>query len=385
MRPSASPSAKDHFYARLESLRGLAALTVVAFHASLTSWAPNKTLAADTFQDEQAWRGARLILIALFNGAGAVNLFFVLSGFVLASSLARGPVDSWLATREFTIGRVFRIYPAVWASVLVYALIFGVLVPASTLHPGPVEFSDVILNMLLLKVDLNGVMWSLQVELVAIPLILLLGLLDRRIGPAPIAAASIALLALSFIGFWTVGFSGLSLNPLAAFTFGMLIRHAKGSVGTLRRYQVSLLLIAASVLFFAARPLLGNSTGAFRWITILESISSAILVALIAFRSELAIGRFLDRPLWRFYGRISYSLYLLHALALLVVWSQPERVRAWLEWGVPNAVMIILMAALVIIMATPIAWLSWRYIELPGIAIGRGIARRATGPQPANR
>src|SRR5260370_28199447 len=69
----------QRFLPRIESMRGIAALTVVGFHVS------NPFSAGPAFGwfDGFAFR----ILTALLNGFGAVVIFFVLSGFVLARSL----------------------------------------------------------------------------------------------------------------------------------------------------------------------------------------------------------------------------------------------------------------------------------------------------------
>jgi peptidoglycan/LPS O-acetylase OafA/YrhL len=64
-------------------LRGLAALVVVAFHA----WQSFVHSTAENLYG--GWTTG--VLSMLGNGAAAVNLFFVISGFVLLQSLMRGP------------------------------------------------------------------------------------------------------------------------------------------------------------------------------------------------------------------------------------------------------------------------------------------------------
>jgi peptidoglycan/LPS O-acetylase OafA/YrhL len=71
----------------------------------------------------------------------------------------------------------------------------------------------------------------------------------------------------------------------------------------------------------------------------------------------------------RFYGRISYSFYLLHALTLTVLWRIPEPLGV-LVAGMPGPLLALLLSAGSVPAVTPLAWLSWRYVELRGIALG---------------
>src|SRR5262245_45966009 len=92
------------FQPRLESIRGVAALMVVLFHAlaliRIDAWLPQKI---------------RAVLQLAGDGNGGVAIFFVLSGYVLARSLdASAPASSGLLpeTLRFAVRRVLRIWPA---------------------------------------------------------------------------------------------------------------------------------------------------------------------------------------------------------------------------------------------------------------------------------
>src|ERR1700730_2171335 len=78
------------FVPELESLRGIAALMVAAYHGSNMLTAPNLTLWTDPRSwTNPFWNGLFHLYRAISNGSGAVIFFFVLSGFVLASSIER--------------------------------------------------------------------------------------------------------------------------------------------------------------------------------------------------------------------------------------------------------------------------------------------------------
>jgi len=97
-----------------------------------------------------------------------------------------------------------------------------------------------------------------------------------------------------------------------------------------------------------------------------QCLSAAVLVLLIAYRAEAAIFVPLDLPVVRFYGRVSYSFYLLHPLAL---WS-----AGWLTGYLMNAfdavpMCLILAVAFVfsVVAITPAAYASWRFVEVPAM------------------
>ena len=68
----------------------------------------------------------------------------------------------------------------------------------------------------------------------------------------------------------------------------------------------------------------------------------------------------------RLYGRISYSFYLLHPLAL---WGANRLTVYSIARFETVPVTLIVVAAFVfsVISVTPLAWLSWKFVELPAM------------------
>ena len=92
----------------LDGLRGIAAVIVIFGH---------------TFNAIDLPMSVRLAIVQspvalLLSSTGAVQLFFVLSGYVLASSLSRA--RGWTDVVQFLVKRVFRIHPP-----YVFALLFA--------------------------------------------------------------------------------------------------------------------------------------------------------------------------------------------------------------------------------------------------------------------
>jgi peptidoglycan/LPS O-acetylase OafA/YrhL len=102
-------------------------------------------------------------------------------------------------------------------------------------------------------------------------------------------------------------------------------------------------------------------------ILVLECISAATIILLIAWRPTMALFKPLDLKLVRFYGQISYSFYLLHPLGILFAFKLINLT------ALPLQAEIIFMTMSAVLLTTPAAYLSWRFIESPGLRLRTGI------------
>jgi peptidoglycan/LPS O-acetylase OafA/YrhL len=351
---------KTEFLPRLESLRCVAALTVVGYHVGGQL---SGGLAYSRF-DDIAWR----TIHALSNGLGAVVTFFVLSGFVLARSL-----DGNFDPVRFFRNRVFRLFPAAMAVVALFTALhwqFGLFVG----YEASFDLLEVILNLLLVRSDINGVMWSVTVECAATPLILLSVWLFRKYGERPHWVLVAVLLALSSWGPYVHLLGGFTnLAPLYAFVVGVLLHFRGARITSLLSPRLAAFAgFSAIALFWFC----GSRTQS-ALIILLECLSAATLIGLITWHPATSLFKPLDFALVRFYGRISYSFYLLHPLGILFAFRilAPLTLNAR---GLPLSITVIFMTLVSILFTTPLAYLSWRFIETPGIRRGK-----LFGKQPA--
>lgn len=145
---------RKHIYT-LDVLRFCAAFAVMVFHLCFYNWAGREASASVMFAG-----AARYEALAPFTWFGwvGVEVFFVISGFVIANS-ANGA-----APFAFLKGRVLRLYPAVWVCALVSlaAWLLAAGQPASSL------LSPFIRSVTLWISGpwIDGVYWSLAVEIV---------------------------------------------------------------------------------------------------------------------------------------------------------------------------------------------------------------------------
>lgn len=112
-----------NYFALLDPLRFGAALGVAVFHLMFYSWAGASIGAPQSFEHHVA-ADVQFPNAAPFTWFGwvGVEIFFVISGFVIANSASKS------SPREFLFGRALRLYPAVWVAStlsLIVLLIFA--------------------------------------------------------------------------------------------------------------------------------------------------------------------------------------------------------------------------------------------------------------------
>ena len=174
--------------AQLDALRGIAALAVVLFHY--------------TTRYDQLFGHAQAPLVAFPQGWLGVNLFFMISGFVIFMTLARTarPMD-------FVVSRFSRLYPAYWgAIVLTFALTHAIGLPGKTVGWDVLAVNVTMVQGFFGVPHVDGVYWTLEVEL----LFYAWALLSFRLGGAAglrhflFACLALRLVYAAALAFWGV-------------------------------------------------------------------------------------------------------------------------------------------------------------------------------------
>jgi peptidoglycan/LPS O-acetylase OafA/YrhL len=270
-------------------------------------------------------------------GHGGVLLFFLLSGYLIWTTAQRAPAP------VFLIRRFGKIAPAYWVNVLFVALM-GALVP---IFPA-FGWKDILGNIAFLEGSLgvapmSGVYWTLIVEVKFYVLFALLFYSPLRplfwLAPFAAVAANIGAFAM-------LGRSSTFLTYLPAFFIGAAIaaHESKAVAGWL----VAAVALATMLNLGFAAAHRGPAAALF--------LAFDIAVFLLARRSGFALG-------WlAWLGVVSYSVYLYH-----MTLGQPL-----LETFGPTAGALWppLLAAVTAAMLA-VSWLSWRYVEGPGVAAAR--------------
>jgi peptidoglycan/LPS O-acetylase OafA/YrhL len=314
----------------VEGMRALAALTVFVNHAYAQVWEGP----ADRGDPSAALAPLSYSLVA---GHLAVTVFIVISGFCLTLPVARGDDRLRGGVAEFLKRRAVRILPPYYAAVAVsLALIWTVIgEPTGTLWDVPIRVSatSIAAHLLLLQDlfgtgSINYVLWSIAVEwqiYLVFPLMLLSW---RRLGPGvTVALARAAGYALR-MGFDGTRIARTNSHFLGMFALGMLAAYVICSPReAFRRLSkssvwgwISGTMFAATILLVGFLEILRFRFGFIFVDLVVGTMAAAALVQTSRAESGL-LRRFVSwRPLV-FVGTFSYSLYLIHAPILQLLWQ----------------------------------------------------------------
>jgi peptidoglycan/LPS O-acetylase OafA/YrhL len=320
----------------VDGLRAVAVLPVIFFHAGFGS-----------------------------GGYVGVDVFFVISGFLITQILIREIDNGTFSLVAFYERRARRILPALLATLAVsFVLAAALLIPTALVDFAKSALATLgfasnvyfwrFISYFTGSGDLSPLLhtWSLAVEeqfYIFFPL--LLWVVPRRLRPAVLW---LVVLSSFVVSAWLLPrrpSATFFLLPTRAWELGVgsLLATHEGRVRRMPGKEIAsglgLLLIAVAVGWFTARsPFPGPRA-------LLPCIGAALV---IAGGGETVGGRFLSwRPL-QWFGLISYSLYL---------WHWPWLVFTKQALIDPNPAWWIRVGCLLGSIAT--AWLSWRYVERP--------------------
>ncbi|UZT95431.1 MULTISPECIES: acyltransferase family protein [Pseudomonas] len=372
---------EKNFSTRLESLRGLAAICVAVGHSLI--WLRFITEPAiwvkSVFDVNGIQASIARALIAVFSGAAAVDLFFVLSGYVLAQSISRRNIDVF-ALVEYSVRRLLRIIPAYWFSLvlaIICIFVFSdgyVAKEAGTVwfngwYREPVSTSVVINNALLQSPSLNPNSWTLLVEVLGSLILPFLLLIGGRGGIATTLVMLAIAIALSTIA---PGFGWSWAYYFFMFATGVATaKHGDSITSCLTPTMIKILI------WFAIVCLLAGSAF-FPLVHVLPQdvlfvIGSACLVMLLGGNSIKGNIAILDNRFSQFVGRVSYSFYLLHFMVLY--WTATAILELFSEHlltAYPLAIMLT-VAGLTVAASLPLSWASYKYVERPFVTLGRSL------------
>ena len=304
----------------LEGLRGYAAFLVFLVHSCGLVLAAKGGIDPDHTAFGELSGPAAAALLFFFRSHYGVDLFFVLSGLLMADIAAR----RWPGTRTFLARRALRIYPAYLLAGSV-ALIFGLWMFDRQFSAGNVAANAVFLHgFTFLGIPaINPVTWSLSFEAAFYLAVPLLALAWRRRGPASGEAIAAWTLAGAFVAIVVTaaalpGERAIYLAYFALFVPGLWLgmMDAQSRARAASRLPTPLAL-GAWIAFALAFKLgfLANTQAAYY---VASAIACGLLVLKTCDAGSLPGRLFATRPALAL-GRISYSFFLIHYIVVHVV------------------------------------------------------------------
>lgn len=329
----------------LDALRGLAALAVVLFHY--------------TTRYDELFGHADSLPAALPWGHYGVDLFFMLSGFVILMTL-----DRTAATWKFIWGRFSRLYPAYWAAVfLTFAAVIWFGLPGQEVSLGEAILNTTMIQALLGARHVDGAYWSLQAELIFYANMFVLYRLGAFRYPvttvvcwvgAAVAIGLIQPIASVHSPWLASGLSKLatitSLNFIPLFGLGILLY-------TVRRSEhLSHMPLAAVAGCLAAIAILNSAAGAAADLVLLGTLWLAVNGRLPWLQGRPFISL----------GTLSYTLYLTHENIGYILIRELEQIGVAPATAILGAVAFSLLVATVIHRSIEKPSMTWlRSLSLP--------------------
>lgn len=338
---SAASPGDSGYRADIDGLRALAVLPVVWFHSGLPG---------------------------LPGGFAGVDVFFVISGYLITGIIARGLAAGSFSFAGFYQRRVRRIAPALLV-VLLATLAIGTLLllprQLSELAKSAIAAQLLVPNFHFWLDGGGGYFglakrlpplllhtWSLGVEeqfYLLFPLFLVLATRWRIARSATIAVIALSA-ALCWLGADRAPVATFFLLPTRAWELGLGAALAQGLLAIPIRLR-GMAAWAGLALLGAAYALPGGSDQS-HFLTVVAAALGAVLV--IASGPETLAARLLALPALTGTGRISYSLYLWH-------WPVFLFAQQWLiSAALPSAWSLACIA-----LSFGLAWLTWRFVEQP--------------------
>jgi peptidoglycan/LPS O-acetylase OafA/YrhL len=359
----------------LDGLRGMAALLVVLLHVG---W--QNHLTSNEF---------------VHHSYVAVDLFFIVSGFVISSTYLNR-IATFKDLQKFIGLRLFRLYPLHLLMLGVFVVLecikvttqhtFGLAPGLQRPFSGGNSFGALIANLFLLnglhvldRLGWNIPSWSISCELSAyllFSLAVLAGAVRRRwfylVGLLTAVTSYVALVLLeqTLDLTWDYGI----VRCMSGFFLGMCIFRLRTTTSFLPSSRLAdtigvvVFLAVVALLLFASGPLIVIVIPLF-----------VVLVASLQYDRGM-VAHFLASPIAQFIGRISYSIYMVHFLLVVTILIALKRlfhvpfvtsrfrddpvlaVNPWI-----GDVLVIVLIIMVLITASG----TYRFIEEPGRLLGR--------------
>lgn len=327
----------------IDLLRGLSILLVILNHLGLRIPLSKSVLAS--------WLPHQLLNDLNFNGSEAVDLFFVISGFLIATHA----IERWgklgsMNMRAFYARRAARILPCLLALLAILSLLHYAGVKGYVISRPGQSLPRAVLSALGLHLNWYeghtgylppnwDVLWSLSIEevfYIGFPLACLALRKDRILAPCLLVLAISLPWSLKSIVGNPIWREKAYLPGMAAIATGVL---AAIIAAHWKRPPRSVRIVSAAFGALGVLGVLGFEQQIWRWLhwntLLLLTVSAAALVLACHWHTA-------EHPAWKIpgtgwlqsFGRLSYEIYLTHMFIVLTILSFYYRLNGTPHYGI---------------------------------------------------
>ncbi len=318
------------------------------------------------------------ILSIFCNGRDAVSFFFVLSGFVLSYKyiVLKEPLD----LKKFYVSRLFRLWPAYFIALVIHCVYAYYAYKEVTI--------DNMVNIFVLNNDrfweeaflfrftnrFYGPGWTLTIEMVAsffLPFFVILANKNLRLIP--------------YLIFTLIIVAGQNFYSSMHFLLGILAagyytQINEANFKTKKWFKFRYLILAAAFFVFPIRfyDQLAPFGPTYKYLMgfmgmdefFYTALASAVFLVTILYSKK--VQRVLENKILVFIGRISFSLYLTHPLAIGIVYNYIAKILPPLSPEIAMTIMVLCYIGLLVAFSTAMHWL----VEKPFIRMGKRVTSK---------
>lgn len=348
----------------LDTFRGLSAIFIVLFHSQFySSSTPNQFIRhSDIF----------------------VDFFFVLSGFVIAYSYQL-KISKGIKFKDFILLRLARLYPLHFFMLLIWVPYIGIKIYLYQKGIGitdPTEVNNLftfIKNIFLLqgmgsKLSWNYPSWSIGAEFYTYILFFIVLFFSKKLFKT---SRILIIFLVSLLAYWItntnyieeVRFVGV-FSCISGFFFGVIIYYVYENIDfRINDVMIASLLEAGILLlmvFFVSNIEENNYNKQYAIISFMG------IVYLFSIQNVGHVSKVLNFEIFQHLGKISYSIYMTHAIIVTGTYNVLMYVLKLQEGGVkgvPSGIVFeyaFYLDIFFIIFVVGISTLTYKYIETPG-------------------
>jgi peptidoglycan/LPS O-acetylase OafA/YrhL len=292
--PGSIMSKTRPYFPELDGVRAIAALMVMVFHYG------------------QMWYRLGILIF----GQTGVDLFFVLSGFLITTILLQSPHGDWHEIRNFYIRRTLRIFPLYYTYLILTCVIGGMVSAWYWVYLQNVA-AAFMLPLHLAPLRGPNHFWSLGVEeqFYLVWPFLVLFWPRRWLSSAMWGSVIFALVLRLLLVHTTVDTFSFTLTRLDGLGAGGLLAYYyyRGELAKYRPLFVA--MTAVALISLVAEKIASHGTGV-AWVQVVKYTSAAMLyssvIGLLITSSGTIAHRALRAKPMRAIGRVSYGMYVYH-------------------------------------------------------------------------